>query len=55
MFFAPTDLAAGRLQKDTCCRFSFFIEENASNSDEGCASGWWVQRKHDKLQGFKDY
>lgn len=52
VFFA-TDLAAGRLQKDTCCRFSFFVEENASNSDEGCSSRRWVRRKCGDFQGFE--
>lgn len=47
------DLAAGRLQEDTCCRLSFFVEENASNSNEGCSSGWWVQKKHGDFQGFE--
>lgn len=48
-----TDLAAGGLQEDTRCWFSFFTEENASNSDEGCSGRRWVQRKCGDFQGFE--
>lgn len=53
VFFASTDLAAGRLQEDPRCWFSFFAEENASNSDEGCSSRRWVQGKNGDYQGFQ--